>query len=122
MAFAKVLVVDDSPAELANLVGIVNEGGWLPVTATNGKEAVAKAKAEKPGAILMDIVMPEMDGYEACRTLRADPETKNIPIVFVSSKNQKADQLWATMQGGKALIGKPFEKTQILTALKALNA
>jgi twitching motility two-component system response regulator PilH len=114
----KILVVDDSPAELALLKQIITEAGCFPVLAVNGKEAVEKAKAEKPLLILMDIVMPEMDGYQACRTLTQDPSTKAIPIYFVSSKNQKADQLWAKMQGAKALIPKPADKQAIMDILK----
>ena len=116
---SKVLIVDDSPAELANLRSILNDAGWHSVTASNGADAVAKASSEKPTLILMDIIMPDMDGYEACRTLQSNPETKGIPVVFVSSKNQKADHMWAKMQGAKALIGKPYKASEILDTLKA---
>ena len=115
----KVLIVDDSPAELANLRTILTDAGWHSVTANNGADAIAKALAEKPSLIFMDIIMPDMDGYEACRNLQANPETKGIPVVFVSSKNQKADHMWAKMQGAKALIGKPYQASVILDTLKA---
>lgn len=114
----KALIVDDSPTELANLRGILSTAGWHAVTATSGAEAVSKAVAEKPGVIFLDIIMPDMDGFEACRQLQANPETRQIPVVFVTSKNQKADHLWAKMQGAKALIGKPYEPGQILDSLK----
>ncbi len=116
---SKVLIVDDSPAELANLRSILSDAGWHSVTATNGADAVAKAVSEKPTLILMDIIMPDMDGYEACRTLQKSAETKAIPVVFISSKNQKADHMWAKMQGAKGLIGKPYEASVILDTLKA---
>jgi twitching motility two-component system response regulator PilH len=115
----KVLIVDDSPAELAHLRTILTDAGWHSVTANNGADAVAKAAAEKPSLILMDIIMPDMDGYEACRTLQQNPDTKAIPVVFISSKNQKADHMWAKMQGAKALIGKPYQAAVILDTLKA---
>jgi twitching motility two-component system response regulator PilH len=115
----KVLIVDDSPVELANLRTLLNDHGYHTTTAATGKEAVEKAMTEMPNMILLDIIMPDMDGYEACRRLRADPKTKPIPVVFVSSKNQKADQLWATMQGAKALVGKPYTPDQILQVVKA---
>jgi len=117
----KALIVDDSPAELANLRNILSAAGWQTSTASNGAEAVSKALAEKPALILCDIIMPDMDGFEACRQLQANPETKAIPVVFVSSKNQKADHLWAKMQGAKALIGKPYEASQIIETLKAFG-
>ena len=115
----KVLIVDDSPVELANLRSLLNDHGYNTVTASTGKEAIERALVELPNLILLDIMMPEMDGYDACRRLRADPKTKMIPVVFVSSKNQKADQLWATMQGAKALVGKPYTPEQILQTVKA---
>ena len=117
----KALIVDDSAAELANLRSILTGAGWHTIAATSGAEAVQKAQSEKPTLILLDIVMPDMDGYEACRLLQANAETKSIPVVFVSSKNQKADQLWAKMQGAKSLIGKPYEAAQILETLKAFG-
>jgi len=115
----KILIVDDSSAELASLRTIVQDLGWSSVTASSGAEAMAKAVSEKPNLILMDIVMPDMDGFEACRQLQADQATRSIPIVFVSSKSQKADQMWAKMQGAKALIPKPITSAAIADALKA---
>ncbi len=117
----KILIVDDSPAELANLRAILDQNGFHSITASTGAEAVSKAAAEKPNMILMDIVMPDMDGYEACRQLQASDSTKAIPLVFVSSKNQKADQMWAKLQGAKALIAKPYTADQILEALRAYS-
>lgn len=117
----KILICDDSAAELANLRSILTDAGWHSVTASNGTEAVQKAAIEKPSLIFLDIIMPDMDGYEACRQLQANPDTKAIPVVFVSSKNQKADHIWAKMQGAKALIGKPYSSDQILDTLKAYS-
>lgn len=115
----KALIVDDSPAELVNLRNILTDAGWSSVTASNGNEAIRKAVDERPSVIFCDILMPEMDGYQTCRELQARPETRGIPLVFVSSKNQKADQLWARMLGAKDLIGKPYTASQVLTALRA---
>jgi twitching motility two-component system response regulator PilH len=120
MAIRKVLVVDDSPTDLANIENIVKEAGCVVVAATNGKEAVEKAKIEKPDLIFMDIIMPDMDGYAACRLLNNEKETKDIPVVFVTSKNQKADRLWAQMQGGKAFVTKPYTADAIIDQLKAI--
>lgn len=119
MSIRKVLVVDDSPTDLANIKSIVTEAGCIVVTAMTGKEAVEKAKAEKPDVIFMDIIMPDMDGYAACRLLANEGETKDIPVVFVTSKNQKADRLWAQMQGGKAFVTKPYTADAIIDQLKA---
>ena len=89
------------------------------VTATTGAEAIAMAKAEKPQLIFLDILMPDMDGFEACRKLGSDGATKDIPVVFVTSKGQKADRMWAQMQGGRDLVAKPFTPDQIIEQLKA---
>jgi len=115
----KILIVDDSAAQVASLRSLLEQNGYQTITASNGSEAVQKAGSERPNAILLDILMPEMDGYEACRQLQSNEATKGIPVLFVSSKGQKADHLWAKMQGGKTLIPKPFEPHQILDALKA---
>ena len=119
MAVNKVLVVDDSPADLANIKGIVSDAGCTVVTATTGAEAIAVAKTEKPELIFLDILMPDMDGFEACRKLGSDGATKDIPVVFVTSKGQKADRMWAQMQGGRDLVAKPFTPDQIIEQLNA---
>lgn len=121
MSIRKVLVVDDSPTELANIKSIVTEAGYMVVTASDGKEAVEKAKTEKPDLIFMDIIMPDMDGYAACRLLSNESTTKDIPVVFVTSKKQRADRLWAQMQGGKAFVTKPYTADAIIDQLKAFS-
>ena len=121
MAISKVLVVDDSPADMANLAKIVSEAGYVVIKAMSGQEAIDKAKSESPDLIFMDVIMKGTDGFEACRTIAKDQTTKGIPIVFVTGKNQKADKVWAELQGGKALIGKPYTPDQIINQIKALN-
>ena len=121
MAINKVLVVDDSPAELTNLRKIIADLGCMVISASNGMQAVELAKTEKPDIIFMDIIMPDMDGYEATRKLSNDPAVKNIPIIFVSSKNQKADKLWGQMQGGKGYITKPYTPDQIIKQIRIFS-
>lgn len=120
MAVNKVLVVDDSPVDLANLESIVTGAGCRVVTASNGKEALELARSEKPDVIFLDIIMPDMDGYEACRKLASDADTRAIPIVFVTSKDQKADRIWAKMQGGRELIAKPYTTADIVAQLDSI--
>jgi twitching motility two-component system response regulator PilH len=116
----KVLVTDDSPVDQANIRNVLSDAGFLVVTASSGDEAIAKAKSEKPAIVFLDIVMPGMDGYETCRTLAADPETKDIPVVFVTSKGQKADKVWGQLQGAKGHIQKPFSADEVIDQVKAL--
>ncbi len=117
MAASKILVVDDSPVELQHLKGIVEGAGYQVVTASNGKEALEKAKSFHPDVILMDLVMDGVDGFEACRNITSDQSTANIPVFFVTSKNQKADRVWGELQGGKGMITKPYTSDQILQAI-----
>jgi twitching motility two-component system response regulator PilH len=117
MAKKKVLVVDDTAAHLQHLAEIVSTAGYHVITATSGREAIEKSKAEKPNMIFLDIVMDDLDGYGACREITRSEETKDIPVVFVSTKNQRADKLWAEKQGAKALLSKPVESAQIVDSL-----
>lgn len=117
----KVLVVDDSPVDQANIKNALSDAGCIVITASNGAEAIAKAKSEKPAVIFLDIIMPEMDGFETCRTLSQDPQTKDIPVVFVSSKGEKADKVWGQMQGAKGHIAKPFTSEQLIDQLKSVG-
>lgn len=112
------LVVDDAATDRARMVSILTAAGWRVRTATGGLDAIEQARAEPPAIIFLDIMMPDLDGYQTCRRLAGDPRTRSIPVVFVSTKCQRADQVWARMQGGTALIGKPYSEAQLLEALR----
>ena len=114
---SKVLVVDDSKPDLEKLKTIVANAGHDVVTAVSGQEAIEKAISVQPDLIFMDVIMENKDGFEACREIIANKQTRDIPIVFVTGKCQKADRVWAELQGGKALIGKPFTSDQIVSEL-----
>ena len=114
MPVRKILLVDDSPAQLNEMKAAVSTVDANVVTATSGKEAIEKAKAEMPDIIFMDIVMDDLDGYGACRDLKSDASTKDIPIVFVSTKSQRADRILAEKTGASAMITKPFEHSELL--------
>lgn len=120
MAVSKVLVVDDSPVDLQHLKNIVEEAGYQVITATGGQDAFDKAKQQRPDVILMDVVMDGVDGFQACRNITKDKSTSNIPIFFVTSKNQKADKVWGELQGGKGMISKPYTSADILQAITAV--
>lgn len=118
MTVRKVLCVDDSAAELDLIKKIVSEAGVEVRTASNGKDAIQWAITDRPDLIFLDIVMSGMDGFAVMRELHKEAGTKDIPVVFVSSKNQKADQAWAKMQGAKGFISKPVTEAAILEELK----
>jgi len=117
MTVRKVLCVDDSAAELSALRKILNDANINVVFATNGKDAIQFAKTEVPDLIFLDILMPDMDGFKVMRELQKDAITKDIPVVFVSSKSQKADQAWAKMQGGSGFVPKPVNSESIMKAI-----
>ena len=94
MTVNKVLLVDDSPTDLANIRSIVADAGYSVVTASSGNEAIEVAKNEMPDLIFMDIVMEGADGYDACREITQNGETKNIPVVFCSSTKPSIPKFW----------------------------
>ena len=103
-----ILIVDDSPSIINFLNASLADYGYETLTATNGKIAVAEAINHKPDLILLDINMPEMDGYEACRILKSDLRTKEIPIIFISTQNEKFNRLRAFEVGAIDYIAKPI--------------
>jgi twitching motility two-component system response regulator PilH len=119
VAIQKILIVDDSRPDLMNLEQIVSGAGFITITATNGQQAVEVSKAQKPDVILMDVNMEKMDGFAATRAINGDAATKSIPIVLVTSKNQKADRVWAQMLGVRGYVTKPYTPEQILGAISA---
>ena len=120
MAIKKVLLADDSATDLKKLEQICADAGYTVITATSGTEAVDKAKTEMPDAILLDVIMPDMNGFQACRIITSDPTTQHIPVVLVSCKSQKTDHIWGEEQGAKAYINKPYTADQILSQLQSL--
>ena len=121
MPVRKILLVDDSPAQLKEMQAAVASVDAHILTASSGEEAVAKARAEKPDLIFMDIVMDDLDGYGACRDIKRDADTQDIPVVFVSTKNQRADRIWAEKQGAETLITKPFQPAELLDQVARFN-
>jgi CheY-like chemotaxis protein len=110
----KILIVDDAPTDRQHLELIITEAGHHALLAESGEQALLRAKNDKPDMILMDVNMPDMDGFATTRRLKADALTKDIPVVFVSSKNQKADMAWGQLLGAKGYVSKPYTREQIL--------
>ena len=115
-----ILIVDDSQVDRSRLEQLLAANGFQVSTAENGEQAIASVKRAKPDAILMDVNMPGMDGFAATRALRGDGDTKDIPVVLVTAKDQKADKAWGQMLGAKGYITKPFSDDQILSQVRAL--
>jgi twitching motility two-component system response regulator PilH len=114
---SKILIVDDSPVDVQNLQNILVDAGHLVTVATSGADGVAKAKANAPDIIMMDVNMPGLDGFSAARQLTQNVDTKKIPVVFVTGKDQKADRVFAQMLGAKGYVTKPYTADQILSQI-----
>ena len=113
-----VLIIDDVQTDRDLMGKVVLQGGYAAAYATDGDEALARAKAVKPSLILLDVVMPRMDGFKACRELKRDPETASIPVVLVTNKFTEADRFWGKKQGADDHLGKPFSPEGLLALLK----
>ncbi|QGU31779.1 response regulator [Thermochromatium tepidum] len=117
---AKVLVVEDSATDRDYLRDLLQKAGHSVLVAASGHEAVDMARRDPPDLVFMDIVMEDGDGYHAMRSLREDPKTTHVPVVVVSSKNQKADKMWAQLQGAKGYVVKPASAEAILAHIDSL--
>ncbi len=117
---AKILIIDDSPTELHQLSTILENHGHQIVTAENGADGVSICVAEKPDAVLMDIVMPELNGFQATRQLSKHSETQHIPIIIITTKDQETDRVWGMRQGARNYLTKPISENNLLNALSDL--
>jgi twitching motility two-component system response regulator PilH len=119
---AKILVVDDSPTEVHLLKAALQKGGHGVITATNGVEAIETARNEKPDVILMDVVMPGINGFQATRQITQNPETKHIPVIVVSNKSQQTDRVWGLRQGAADYLAKPVKDQVLLETIRNVLA
>ncbi len=117
---ATVLIVDDSQTEMLRMTRFLEARGHRVITADNGADGVALARAEKPDLIMMDVVMPGLNGFQATRQLSKADDTSHIPIVVVTSKNQETDRIWARRQGAAAYLSKPVDEQELVVTLDQL--
>ncbi len=117
---ARVMVVDDSPTDKAFIKQMLERAGYEVIEATSGQDAVELARTQLPDCVVMDVVMPGMNGFQATRTLSKDPATAAIPVLVVSSKSQETDRLWALRQGAREYITKPVKEADLIGKIKAV--
>ena len=113
-----VLVVDDSPTGRQAAMNLLEKRGYHVTTAVDGADALEKITADKPPLVVLDIVLPKMNGYEVLRHLRASEETRGIKVILVSSKSQESDRFWGLKQGADDYIAKPYRDEALLAAVK----
>jgi twitching motility two-component system response regulator PilH len=122
MPVRKILVVDDSPTDRQFMLETLAKKGYQVVTAENGEDAIVKAKAELPDLILMDVVMPGLNGYQATRSITRDEATKHIPVIMCTSKGADTDKIWGMRQGANDYLVKPVDAAQLLAKIQQLSA
>jgi twitching motility two-component system response regulator PilH len=115
---ARVLIVDDSPTETYKISSILSKYGYEILTAENGEEGVATAKKELPDVVLMDVVMPGLNGFQATRQLSQDANTSHIPVIIVTTKDQETDRVWGRRQGAKGYLTKPVDDKLLVQTIK----
>ena len=121
MTIKNVLVVDDSPTDRQYLSDILAKNGYKVTTAESAEEALAKVKQLRPDLVLMDVVLPGHNGYQATRELSKDEATKNIPVILCTSKNQETDKVWGMRQGARDYIVKPVNAEELVAKIHAFD-
>lgn len=121
MAVKKILVVDDSPTERYFLADLLTRKGYVVVTAQSGEEALDKARQEAPDLVLMDVVMPQQNGFQTTRAISKDPLTQHIPVILCTSKNQDTDRIWGLRQGARDYLIKPINPEELFSKILAIS-
>jgi twitching motility two-component system response regulator PilH len=115
-----VLIVDDTPSEMELISHYLQENGYIVISTGSAKAALDQAITLKPDVIITDVVMPEMSGFELCRSLKKNPITEKVPIIICTSKSQEIDRLWGLRQGADVYLTKPFTSEQLIHAVKTV--
>lgn len=115
-----ILVVDDSPTELKVVTSALAGGGYRVITAADGEDALAKAAAERPDLVLLDVVLPRKNGFQVCRQLKTGSGTQGIKVVLLTSKSQESDRFWGLRQGADGYVTKPFAEAELLSVVGGL--
>ena len=121
MSIRNVLIVDDSKTELLHLSEMLKKAGYGVSTAENADEALRRLEQAKPDLILMDVVMPGLNGFQATRAISRDPETRTIPIILCTSKSQETDKIWGMRQGARDYVVKPVNRDELLAKIAAID-
>ena len=121
MAIRKILIVDDSPTERHVLNDMLTKAGYEVVASDNGEDAIHKSKQLKPDLILMDVVMPGLNGFQATRAITREEKTKHIPVIICTTKDQETDKIWGLRQGAKDYVTKPVNEGELIEKIKALG-
>jgi len=114
----KVLIVDDSPAEVKLMQSLLEKEGYWPVGLNDPKRVEETITHERPNVILLDVIMPDRNGFQVCRDLKGSSEFNSIPVIMVTSKDSASDRFWGQQQGADAYVTKPFTRDELLRAVR----
>jgi len=114
----KVLIVDDSPAQVKLMQGFLEHEGYQPVGLNDPRRVEETISSVRPSVVLLDVVMPERNGFQVCRELKGNAEFQSIPVILVTSKDSVSDKYWGEQQGADAYVTKPFTKDELLRAVR----
>jgi twitching motility two-component system response regulator PilH len=121
MAVKKILIIDDSPTERTFLESMLVKAGFQCISATSGEEGIEVAKAQQPDLILMDVIMPGLNGFQATRAITREETTKHIPVIILTTKDQETDRIWGMRQGAKDYIVKPAKAEDLIAKIKLVG-
>jgi DNA-binding response OmpR family regulator len=114
----KVLIIDDSPAQVKLMQNLLEKEGYWPVGLNDPKRVEETIANERPNVILLDVVMPERNGFQICRDLKGSDEFKSIPVILVTSKDTASDKYWGEQQGADGYVTKPFTRDELIRAIR----
>lgn len=117
---AHILIIDDSPTETHILTALLEKNGFQVSALANAQDVVENVQSVAPDAVLMDVVMPGVSGFQATRKLSKDPMTSAIPVILVTTKNQETDRIWGMRQGARDYVVKPVDEQELLTKIRAV--
>ena len=117
---AKILIIDDSPTDVRVFPTLLEKAGYQVVAVSTAEEGIERVRAELPDLVIMDVIMPGMNGFQATRTLTRDPATSTVPIVMITTKSMETDRVWGLRQGARAFITKPVNEKELLTCINDL--
>lgn len=117
---ANILIIDDSPTDVRVFTTLLERAGYKVDSVGSAEEGIERVRSDKPNLVIMDVIMPGMNGFQATRTLTRDPSTSNIPIVMITTKSMETDRVWGLRQGARAFITKPVNEKDLLACINDL--
>jgi twitching motility two-component system response regulator PilH len=112
-----ILIVEDSPTQMQMVKAALQAEGYNVITAFSGDEGLEKARRERPGLVVLDVVLPGRNGFQICRDLKSSPDTRELPVILLTSRDQPSDRFWGMKQGADVYLTKPCKSTELLAAI-----